>query len=58
MEILILLILGLFFTFSIKMYSIIALRSLSITPYLTIDRSSDKNVYKNLKINFIKSEKY
>ena len=57
MEILILLILGLFFTFSIKMYSIIALRSLSITPYLTIDRSSDKDVYRNLKIYFSKSKK-
>ena len=58
MEILILLILGLFFTFSIKMYSIIALRSLSITPYLTIDRSSDKNIYRNLKIHFSKSNKF
>ena len=57
MEILILLILGLFFTFSIKMYSIIALRSLSIAPYLTIDRSSDKNVYRNLRIKFCKSKK-
>ena len=39
------------------MYSIIALRSLSIAPYLTIDRSNDKNVYKNLKMNFNKQKK-
>ena len=57
-EILILFLLGLFFTFSIKMYSIIAFRSLSITPYLTIDRSSDKNIYRNLKIHFSKSNKF
>ena len=49
MEFILLLILGLFFTLSVKMYSIIALRSLAIAPFIIIDRSNDKNIYNNLK---------
>ena len=51
MEFILIVVLGLFFTFSVKMYSIIALRSLAIAPYLVIDRSNDKNIYKNLNAN-------
>ena len=35
-------------TFSVKMYSIIALRTLAISPFIIIDRSNDKNIYENL----------
>ena len=49
MEFILLLILGLFFTLSVKMYSIIALRSLAIAPFILIDRTNDKNIYNNLK---------
>ena len=47
-EFILMIILGLFFTFSVKMYSIIALRTLAITPFIIIDRSNDKNIYENL----------
>ena len=51
MQFIVLIILGLFFTYSVKVYSIIALRSLAMAPYLLIDRSKDNLIYENLKKN-------